>query len=205
LEIATREGAVRVVGTEFSVTRDPLGTHVAVTDGVVEVTCEGGSPTQISAGGSADCLPIDAAGWLARATALRDGVAPPAQVLDAARVGLGYPDDGAVKRELEVLVIGGLIDVGRADDARSAARAYLDAPGAARRGEMARRVGPGAPCHLDLARAAAEDGGAAADFVTLAVCLGGGADAHAALDAAAARATEAERPAIEAWRAALPR
>jgi ferric-dicitrate binding protein FerR (iron transport regulator) len=139
LRVQTREGEVRVVGTVFSVERDPLGTTVGVSRGKVEVSCEGQPARYLTAGQTSTCWPTSAGGLLGRARALDTGAAPAEAVLETIDAGLAQgKGTGPIHDELTVLRIQKLQAAGRPDDALPAARAYLAAGSALRRGEVAR-------------------------------------------------------------------
>ena len=130
---------VRVVGTGFTVSRDALGTHVAVLHGRVEVRCGAGEPTFLGGGETESCLPTSAAGLLGRARALQAAGAGPAAVLVAVQEGLDRTtSEGAVRDELRVMRIQLLASLGRTGEALSDARGYLDRPSAPRSVEVFR-------------------------------------------------------------------
>jgi ferric-dicitrate binding protein FerR (iron transport regulator) len=131
LVVTTDEGTVRVVGTAFTVTRDALGTTVAVSRGRVETDCAFGGPSPLSAGGTRTCLPRTAAGALGRVHALEDGGAAPAALLAETESALARPDaGGAVANELGAVRVGALLALDRPGDALLAAeRTLQDAPG----------------------------------------------------------------------------
>jgi ferric-dicitrate binding protein FerR (iron transport regulator) len=104
-EVTTDEAVVRVVGTVFEVERGLYGTAVAVDRGTVEVTCRGGRPAQVSAGGGARCFPSaeTGAGYVVE---LQRRGAPAEDWLDAVaaarRAPATLPDTAAVLLALEV-------------------------------------------------------------------------------------------------------
>lgn len=140
--VATSEGEARVTGTRFSVTRGPLGTQIEVQRGSVQVTCLGDAPSTLSQDERALCLPTRPAGMLGRARALREGSADDASVLEAVARGLSlaHPGDPAIG-ELWALRLDILISNGRWDEARTAARAYLDTGDPTRREEVEQILG----------------------------------------------------------------
>lgn len=197
LVVATTEAQVEVVGTAFDVTRDALGTQVAVDHGRVRVTCHDGAITMLSAGERTNCLPTTAHGMLARARALQDQGASHDLLLTTAEVALHrHPEPGLVHNELQVVSIGALYGLGRETEALEQAEVYLGS------GAQIRRDGV-----LTLAtRLAWSTGGCEAaspwleqlsqvkpsvpDLVKLAEC-------QAALDPDAARATLEQARALE--------
>ncbi len=130
--VRTGEAAVRVLGTVFEVTRDPTGTHIAVTRGAVGVTCSRGGEHRLEAGADAFCLPTSAAGMLARARAQQDANAPATSVLESVADGLTRPGaTDPVTVELRIVRIEALRDAGKTSEALAEARALL--PDAAHR------------------------------------------------------------------------
>jgi ferric-dicitrate binding protein FerR (iron transport regulator) len=126
LTVETPEGRVEVRGTSFSVTRDDLGTHVAVTRGSVAVVCLDGRSTLLGAGDDVVCEPVRAMGMLSRAHALRDGGAAAPAILAAIDRGLGLATPGEPARlELLALRLDVLVAAGRDAEALAAAEAYL--------------------------------------------------------------------------------
>ena len=164
LVVETDEGWVEVVGTHFSVLRDPLGTHVSVVRGEVRVQCAASStePVRVTPGGEALCLPTTAAGALGRANALLSAGASEQEVLQALEGGLAAPGNtGAVAAELEVMRIASLSRLGRHAQALAAAERYLEARSEHRRTDMlglaaqlayAQAGCEGARVHLDTLR-----------------------------------------------------
>lgn len=144
LEVHTREAQVRVVGTGFTVRRDAYGTAVSVRHGRVEVVCAGGgteppSKTVLSEGEERLCLPVGAAGLLARARAQQGAGAGAAEWLQSVEAGLAAPErSAAVEGELRVMQIQGLDALGRREEARAAAVGYVAQPQAARAREVRR-------------------------------------------------------------------
>jgi ferric-dicitrate binding protein FerR (iron transport regulator) len=137
LSVATREAQVHVVGTAFSVTRDALGTQVEVEHGQVSVTCLEGPATLLGAEQSTTCLPTSAAGMLTRARTLLDQGAAPDLVLATADLALErFPDQGALRGELELVRLQALTDLGRDADALHQAQSYLAEGSALRRIEV---------------------------------------------------------------------
>ncbi|MFZ5480134.1 MAG: FecR domain-containing protein [Myxococcota bacterium] len=140
LRIDTPEAEVRVVGTEFGVRRDVLGTGVRVTRGHVRVRCLA-APAEVDllAGDEVSCLPVRAGALLGRAYALQERGAPAAEVLATLDAGLVAADSSApVRDELGALRISTLANAGRADEARAAADTFLATGGGARRADVAR-------------------------------------------------------------------
>lgn len=138
LAVRTPEGVARVVGTRFTVERDALGTRVEVERGTVSVTCAGHGETRVGGGSETECLPITAAGWLARANALSDRGATPDQVLAAADTGLRLPVEGPLRSELGVARMRALLAAGRDHEALLAAEAALVDAEEGRAGELHR-------------------------------------------------------------------
>jgi ferric-dicitrate binding protein FerR (iron transport regulator) len=128
LHIRTREAWLWVVGTEFSVDRDLLGTHVQVTRGVVELRCEGGSadPVQLGAGQQHSCAPTSATGLLGRARVLLEGGDAAAALATCERALERATDGSPEQGELLVLQVELLLELGRIAAAREAARRYLE-------------------------------------------------------------------------------
>ena len=134
VEVVTREAVVRVLGTAFAVERDALGTRVTVERGRVAVACAEGEH-ELEAGGDLTCLPTTPSGLLGRALAL-DG--DPEALLATVDLGLARVEAGsAVHGELLALRAEALASQGRTDDARAAAKTYLDAGHTARREDLA--------------------------------------------------------------------
>lgn len=126
LQVTTREAHVRVVGTVFAVDRTALGTEVSVTRGRVETTCVGKEPVMLEGGDRVLCLPVDAAGWLGRARALRAAGSTTEDVVDAVATGLSSSGPEAVRGELLALRVRVLVDAGRRQDALKTAAQYLE-------------------------------------------------------------------------------
>ena len=83
--------------------------------------------------------PTSASGMLGRARALQDQGARWQDVLDAASAGLAQDSGiGTVRSELEVLRLEALVEVGRPEEAREAARAYLASGSTTRRADVER-------------------------------------------------------------------
>lgn len=137
LTVETDEGEVAVLGTAFSVTRDALGTRVAVTRGRVRVSCREAAPIELGAGDEVECLPLRAAGWLGRAQALNRAGRPLEDVREAIDRGLNLATPGdPVAGELVALRIYALLQAGLYPEALSAAEAYLASGAAPRRAEV---------------------------------------------------------------------
>ncbi len=138
LAVSTPEGEVRVVGTGFTVTRDALGTAVAVRHGKVAVSCARGESRAIEAGEALTCLPTTSAGALARVLALRgtlDAKGQLAEVDDA----LALPGGAdATRAELHALRAGALLESGAEAEALTEAEATLALPGVTRADELHR-------------------------------------------------------------------
>ncbi|MEM6928559.1 MAG: FecR domain-containing protein [Myxococcota bacterium] len=111
LEVVTREAVVRVVGTAFDVSRDALGTHVTVHRGTVAVTCGASSSVRLGRGQSRTCRPVDAVGWLRRATALQVAERP-REVLDSVAAGLALQPERAIELELRLHRLAALLALG---------------------------------------------------------------------------------------------
>ncbi len=146
VRVQTREARVRVVGTGFTVARDATGTAVSVSHGRVEVVCGEEPAVYLSKGEERTCLPVSAAGRLARARTLRDRGVAPAVVLDEARAALAAGSDDVVAGELRFLELELLVDLGRAEEARAVGATLLAGPDATRDAEIEAlldRVGAG--------------------------------------------------------------
>jgi ferric-dicitrate binding protein FerR (iron transport regulator) len=129
LAVETAEGRVKVVGTGFTVKRDPLGTEVRVRHGIVEVACARGSFHRLQAGDATTCLPGSAAGLLGRARALEDRDAPAADVVHTVDLGLASSPGNAVRGELLATRVQALQELGRYEEALQSAETYLEAGG----------------------------------------------------------------------------
>ncbi len=137
LVVETDEGAVHVVGTAFSVTRDALGTLVRVERGEVSVTCQGSLSRSVGPGEQTTCLPVRPAAWLGRAHALLAAGHPVDDVLHAVDQGLKLSKrEGPADGELVALRIRVLVDAGRYPEALRAADAYLASGATPRRPEV---------------------------------------------------------------------
>lgn len=119
VRVQTREARVRVVGTGFTVARDATGTAVAVSHGRVEVVCGEEPAVYLGAGESRTCLPVSAAGRLARARTLREQGVPAETVLAEARAAHATGPDAVVAGELRFLELELLVDLGRVEEARA--------------------------------------------------------------------------------------
>jgi hypothetical protein len=128
LHIRTREAWLRVLGTEFSVERDLLGTHVQVTRGWVELRCEGGGaePMELRAGQHHTCAPTSATGLLGRARLLLEGGDHAAALATCEQALARATDASPEQGELLVLQVELLLEQGRVAPAREAARRYLE-------------------------------------------------------------------------------
>ncbi len=131
LRVQTDEGSARVVGTVFDVTRDAIGTEVAVLEGTVELTCQGSSPLLLEVGTRHRC-------YRSAEAALQEARrAPgPAEALAIIERGAQLPGAPAAHRELELRRIDALRATGRGDEALELARSYLDAGHQHRRAEL---------------------------------------------------------------------
>jgi ferric-dicitrate binding protein FerR (iron transport regulator) len=136
LVIETPEATVRVIGTGFTVARDALGSAVDVRHGIVAVRCGDGREGQLTAGQSMTCLPVRAAGMLARAKALAAGGAADADVLVALDAGLRLDASPPVRAELSARRIRTLSALGRDEEAAAAASAWLAGDETIRRAEV---------------------------------------------------------------------
>lgn len=177
LSVATREAQVRVVGTGFTVTRDALGTHVAVLHGKVAITCTTGESGLYEAGASLTCLPTSPAALLGRARALDGRGAPPEEVLATLDRGLSLAGSGPVAEELQVRRIEALADAEQPGEALAAARAYLDSGAELRRVEVLRMAatlswsaGGCARARADLEALAADADATPEDRARLSAC-----------------------------------
>ncbi len=130
LTIETREGRAEVLGTRFSVSRDPLGSHVQVDEGRVRVTCEhGGEVAVLPAGRSMLCWPTSAGGLLGRSRALQRQAAAPTAILETARRGLALIDESSsIQQELRFVRQQAAETAGLDDEALETALAYLAGP-----------------------------------------------------------------------------
>ena len=136
LQIETREAEVRVVGTGFDVTRNALGTTVAVRHGTVAVLCTSGEKSLLTAGESGNCAPTSAGGLLGRARALAP--TDPAGALAATDAALAASPSPAQATELQLVRIDALIALGRAPEALAGAESAL--PGAGTRARELHRL-----------------------------------------------------------------
>jgi hypothetical protein len=139
LSVETDEGTVRVIGTSFSVTRDAMGTTVAVSRGHVRVACGDTGERDLRAGDQLECPPVRAAGWIGRTQALMRAGRGADELLAAIDHGraLAAPDDPAAG-ELVAMRIRVLMESGRYEEALTAAEAYLASSAAPRRDEVAK-------------------------------------------------------------------
>jgi len=135
LQLETREAHVQVVGTRFEVRRDALGTRVEVQKGEVAVRCGDGPAAPLPAPQSRTCWPLSPGGLLGRALALEADGAPAAERLATVEAGLAGAE-GAVGRELEVMHIHLLTEVGRTAEARGPLLRVLDTGSPQRRDEL---------------------------------------------------------------------
>ena len=150
LEVRTPEGTVSVVGTRFAVVRDATGTSIEVEHGAVRADCgatgesdPSGRPAAVlgfvvAAGERAECLPVTASGWLARARAEEGRSAPASTVLARADAGLRLDAPAPIASELEVARMGALLRDGRSSEALDASERALAGADAARAQELHR-------------------------------------------------------------------
>jgi len=121
--VETSEAMVHVVGTAFTLVRDAFGTTVEVTRGRVDVACRDGSGASLEATHTITCWPVRPAGLLGRAQALRSD---PARSLEALDRALPWTSAGnPIRGEILALRAEDLLTLGRAEEARAAAGAYL--------------------------------------------------------------------------------
>ena len=138
VRVETPDGAVEVLGTIFRVTRDPLGTEVAVERGRVAFACTSGAVSELAAGESSWCLPTTAGGLLGRARALDAAGAAPDAVLATLDAGLAVAGPGsALSVELSYRRLPVLVALDRPAQAAAAGVAYLAAGHALHRGPVA--------------------------------------------------------------------
>lgn len=136
LVVATDEARVQVHGTAFSVTRDAMGTAVAVDHGVVSVECAGGAKASLTVGMSTSCRPVRAAPLLRRARALQDSD-PAAALADVDEALRDTARPPLLDDELLAVRVALLGRTGRNAEAVAAAVAYV-AGGGSRADEVAR-------------------------------------------------------------------
>ena len=141
VSVRTREAEVRVIGTQFVVDRGALGTTVSVAAGHVAVDCTTGEHHELAPGDEAECLPVTAAGLLARAHALGEAGRPAAAQLSAIEQGLALDPGVALEGELRAARLAPLIALGEIDAARLEAATYLATAGAPRADEVRRIAG----------------------------------------------------------------
>ena len=123
--VQTDEALVEVVGTVFSVTRDLLGTTVAVQRGAVRVTCQGNAPEMVTADNHSTCLPTTATGLLGRAEALLEAGSSSADLMVTLDRGVQLAVDDAVKGELLVRRMQQSAEQGLTDAALRDAESYV--------------------------------------------------------------------------------
>lgn len=131
LRVRTPEVLVRVLGTRFAVHRDAKGSHVEVQRGLVSVTCTGGEELKLPPGRVHTCVPVTAAGLLARAQALDEDRVALDTVLETLDAGLESAD-GPVAAELRFYRVSAFAGRGLFKEALAAAVA-LDGPHAGHR------------------------------------------------------------------------
>ncbi len=137
VRVRTLDAEVRVLGTQFDVTRDELGTAVEVVRGRVEVLCTLGESAVLTAGETHACWPATPAGLLGRALALSDRGASPEARLATLDAGLQLaPTSDPAHAELLAHRIQPLLDQGSHREALGAAEAYLDVASGARAEEL---------------------------------------------------------------------
>lgn len=135
VQVTTDEGVVRVVGTEFRVERDALGTTVSVHRGKVAVECTNQAEQLILASERTTCLPTTAAGLLGRAHALPSGSEA---VLTTLEAGLDSAPSAAIETELSALRVSHLARTHQVDAAIAAASSHLAKSELGRRVDVAR-------------------------------------------------------------------
>lgn len=176
--IETPSASVRVVGTVFDVDVRDLGTRVRVARGKVEVACELGATTLLTAGEEATCVRTSPANLLTFAVAARERDSAPDRVLALADQGLGLAPEPPVREELLLVRFQSLMAMQRTREARLAADAYLESGAGARRIDVLRTAaklafGEGS-CALALPyldRLEQSGGAEAADLRPLATCV----------------------------------
>ncbi len=133
LHVRTPEAVVRVLGTRFAVRRDSRGSRVEVGRGLVSVHCADGTDLELTPGKEHTCVPVSAAGLLARAQSLDAELAPLSQVLGALDKGLArVASQDPVAAELSFHRVSAYAGRGLFEEALAAAVA-LDGPQAGHR------------------------------------------------------------------------
>lgn len=145
LSVVTDEAVVSVRGTQFTVTRSPLGTSVIVDHGVVAVACSDGSTHELGAAAEAECLPTRAAALLRRARALPPDRADLA-LRDVERAMRDPEKPAFLDDELHALHIALLARTGQRRAALDEALVYVRAAGVRTQevAELARSLAPDA-------------------------------------------------------------
>lgn len=142
LAVVTDEARVEVVGTEFSVRRDALGSTVTVRHGRVRVACGSGWTGDVTPEDPPrTCPPVTAAGWLGRADALTAQDADGTAVDEAIARGLELAGPGPIAGELLARRIERDASRGDVDRAAADGQAYLDGGYGGRDAEVRRIVG----------------------------------------------------------------
>lgn len=137
LVVETREGTARLGDGQMETTRDRLGTEVVAVRGTVEVQCGSSDPRVLLAPAATLCLPTRAAGWLGRASALRERGEGSAVVLPAIDSGLNAATDLHTQGELVALAVEVLLAEGNRAAARARAADYpAEGPRAAEMGRL---------------------------------------------------------------------
>ncbi len=125
VRVQTPEAEVLVVGTQFQVSRDTLGTEVSVEHGRVSVNCSDGTTRFLTAGQQLHCA-RSAAAALARARELQTAGADPSLWLDLVQRGMQRADaDEAVRDELRLVQVQALDLLERDREALAMAEAAL--------------------------------------------------------------------------------
>ncbi len=131
--VETREARVEVVGTEFSVDRNALGTAVDVQHGIVRVTCfADGSVHELVAGDALTCIPTSASGLLGRASSLSDAQGAVDDVLATLDAAALLPADAPVHSEILFQRAAALVQAGRLAEAAVALHEVIVQPAGAR-------------------------------------------------------------------------
>lgn len=180
LRIETPNGEVQVVGTVFDVHVDDLGTRVSVDRGKVQVSCELGATSLLTADEETTCVRTSSANLLTFADMARARGGSSTRILSLVDQGLALePESREVRDSLRLVRFEQLMQLHRTTAARSAADDYLANPDAARRVDVLRTTAKLAfadgscPEALPyLAALANTDAAEADDLVPLARCLG---------------------------------
>ncbi len=127
LTFTTAEATGRVLGTRFLVRIDPVGTHLEVRRGRVEVTCRGEAPVAVDKGNDRVCFNGAAAGLRWARQAWSRGTDPEV-VLEAASRALRLTDARSLEAgQLLVLLMRVRATIGDGDGALDAADQFLAA------------------------------------------------------------------------------